>query len=80
MVRRIGLVGEAAGMSCWQFCSAGLNQLLGGALAKPESGKSGALKQPIRLCKTTQAPVTWTRLTQACMTSQLATSDGSFVA
>jgi len=90
MVRRIGLVGEAAGMSCWQFCSAGLKPLRGGALAKPESGKSGALKQPIRRLKTTQAPVTWTRLTQApvtwprltqaCMTSQLAISDGSSVA
>ena len=90
MVRRIGSVGVDAGMSCWPFCSAGLNQLPGGAPVKPESGKSGALKQPIRRLKTTQAPVTWprltqapvtwTRLTQACMTSQLATSDGSSVA
>ena len=80
MVRRIGLVGVAAGMECWQFCAAGLNQLRGGALAKPESGKSGALKQLIRLRKTTQAPVTWTRLTQAFMTSQTAISDGLSVA
>jgi hypothetical protein len=63
MVRRIGLVGEAAGMSCWQFCLVGLKLLLGGAPVKPESGKSGALKQPIRLPKTTQAPVTLTCLT-----------------
>lgn len=68
MVRRIGSVGVAAGMSCWQFCSAGLRPLLGGALAKLESGKSGALKQPIRLRKPIPAPVTRTRLTQACMT------------
>ena len=68
MVRRIGLVGVAAGMSCWQFCSAGLRPLLGGALAKPESGKSGALKQPIRLPKTIPAAVTWARLTPAPVT------------
>jgi hypothetical protein len=75
MVRRIGLVGEAAGMSCWQFCSAGLNQLRGGALAKPESGKFGALKQPIKPHKITQR-----HKIQACMTSQLAISDGLSVA
>jgi hypothetical protein len=58
MVRRIGLVGVAAGMSYWQFCSAGLNQPRGGALAKLESGKSGALKQPIRRLKTILAFMT----------------------
>ena len=73
MVRQIGLVGVAASMWCWQFYLAGLNQLRGGALAKPESGKSGGSKQPIKPHKTTQvpivqAPVTWTRLTQVCMT------------
>jgi len=51
MVRQIVLVGVAAGISYWQFCSAGLRRLLGGALAKPESGKSGALKQLIKLRK-----------------------------
>ncbi len=68
MVRRIGLVGVAAGMSCWQFCLAGLKPLLGGAPVKPESGKSGALKQPIRRLKKIPATVTLTRLTPACMT------------
>ncbi len=80
MVRQIGLVGVAAGMWCWQFYLAGLNLLRGGALAKPESGKSGGSKQPIKLRKTIPVPVAWARIIQACMTWQLAISDGSFVA